>query len=170
MLLAQSRALRAIERDLEQAGAISLQWYDVLLELNAVPDGLRMQDLALRTVVSRTRVSRIVSELEERGLVDRVIDPSDGRASVVTITGAGRQELRRAAPVYLAGIDAHFNRYLTAPSEMRWRARSSASSTPTPTRSILAADGGERSSSCRSARQAVRSPMPTSVRRRAGRT
>lgn len=113
VLLAQSRALRAIERDLEQAGAISLQWYDVLLELNAVPDGLRMQDLAMRTVVSRTRVSRIVSELEERGLVDRAIDPRDGRASLVTITGAGRQELRRAAPVYLAGIDAHFNRYLT---------------------------------------------------------
>ena len=113
VLLAQSRALRAIERDLEQAGAISLQWYDVLLELNAEPNGLRMQDLALRTVVSRTRVSRIVSELEEHGLVDRAIDPSDGRASVVTITGAGRQELRRAAPVYLAGIDAHFNRYLT---------------------------------------------------------
>ncbi|HEX6658129.1 MAG TPA: helix-turn-helix domain-containing protein [Ilumatobacter sp.] len=115
VLLAQSRALRAIERDLEQAGTISLQWYDVLLELNALPDGLRMQDLALRTVVSRTRVSRIVSELEEHGLVERVIDPGDARASVATITAAGRQELRRAAPVYLAGIDAHFNRYLTVP-------------------------------------------------------
>jgi len=115
VLLAQSRALRAIERDLEQAGTISLQWYDVLLELNAVPDGLRMQDLALRTVVSRTRVSRIVAELEEHRLVERAIDPGDARASVATITAAGRQELRRAAPVYLAGIDAHFNRYLTAP-------------------------------------------------------
>jgi DNA-binding MarR family transcriptional regulator len=114
VLLAQSRALRAIERDLEQAGAISLQWYDVLLELNAEYDGLRMQDLALRTVVSRTRVSRIVAELEERGLVERTIDPADGRASIATITVAGRQELRRAAPVYLAGIDDHFNRYLTA--------------------------------------------------------
>jgi DNA-binding MarR family transcriptional regulator len=115
VLLAQSRALRAIERDLEQAGTISLQWYDVLLELNAVRDGLRMQDLALRTVVSRTRVSRIVSELEEHGLVERVIDPGDARASVATITAAGRQELRRAAPLYLDGIDAHFNRYLTVP-------------------------------------------------------
>ena len=113
MLLAQSRALRAIDRDLEQAGTISLQWYDVLLELNAAPDGLRMQDVAMRTVVSRTRVSRIVAELEERGLVERTIDPDDGRAAVATITGEGRQELRRAAPVYLAGIDAHFNRYLT---------------------------------------------------------
>src|SRR5215204_199226 len=114
VLLAQSRALRAIERDLEQAGAISLQWYDVLLELNAVTDGLRMQELALRTVVSRTRVSRIVSELEEDGLVERATDPGDARASVATITPVGRQELRRAAPVYLAGIDAHFNRYLTS--------------------------------------------------------
>jgi DNA-binding MarR family transcriptional regulator len=115
VLLAQSRALRAIERDLEQAGTISLQWYDVLLELNAVPDGLRMQDLALRTVVSRTRVSRIVAELEEHRLIERAIDPGDARASVATITAEGRQELRRAAPVYLAGIDAHFNRYLTVP-------------------------------------------------------
>src|SRR4051812_33584104 len=73
-----------------------------------------MQDLALRTVVSRTRVSRIVAELEDRGLVERMIDPADGRASIATITAAGRQELRRAAPVYLAGIEDHFNRYLTA--------------------------------------------------------
>ena len=114
VLLAQSRAIRAIERDLEQAGAISLQWYDVLLELNAAPDGLRMQELAMRTVVSRTRVSRIVAELEQRGLVERVIDPDDGRASLATITIAGRDEFRRAAPVYMAGIDNHFNRYLTA--------------------------------------------------------
>src|SRR5262245_23220802 len=78
MLLAQSRAMRAIERDLEHAGAISLQCYDVLLELNAVPDGLRMQELGMRTVVSRTRVSRIVAELEQQGLVMRVVDPSDG--------------------------------------------------------------------------------------------
>ena len=113
VLLAQSRALRAIERDLEQAGTISLQWYDVLLELNAAPAGLRMQELGLRTVVSRTRVSRIVSELEEAGLVERATDPNDARAALATITPAGRQELRRAAPIYLAGIDQHFNRYLT---------------------------------------------------------
>jgi DNA-binding MarR family transcriptional regulator len=114
VLLAQSRAIRAIERDLERAGAITLQWYDVLLELNAAPDGLRMQELGMRTVVSRTRVSRIVAELEQRGLVERVIDPDDGRASLAKITVAGRNELRRAAPVYMAGIDEHFNRYMTA--------------------------------------------------------
>ena len=95
VLLAQSRALRAIERDLDDAGVISLAWYDVLLELNAAPDRrLRMQELGLRAVLSRTRVSRIVSELESAGLVERVPDPDDGRATFATITTAGRAALR----------------------------------------------------------------------------
>ena len=114
VLLAQSRALRAIERDLEAAGAISLGWYDVLLELNAAPDGrLRMQDLAARAVLSRTRISRIVSELESAGYVARRADPLDGRASLATITTAGRAVLKQTAPLYLAGIEQHFNRHLT---------------------------------------------------------
>jgi DNA-binding MarR family transcriptional regulator len=114
VLLAQSRALRAIERDMEAAGAISLSWYDVLLELNAAPDRtLRMQDLAARAVLSRTRVSRIVTELEAAGYVERRADPDDGRAALAAITPSGRAALRSAAPIYLAGIEEHFNRYLS---------------------------------------------------------
>jgi DNA-binding MarR family transcriptional regulator len=118
VLLAQSRALRAIERDMAAAGAISLGWYDVLLELNAVRDRqLRMQDLAARAVLSRTRVSRIVGELEQVGYVERRPDPDDGRASLVALTADGREALRRAAPLYLAGIDRHFNQYLSATAQ-----------------------------------------------------
>ena len=114
VLLAQSRALRAIERDMAAAGAISLGWYDVLLELNSALDRqLRMQDLAARAVLSRTRVSRIVGELETVGYVERRADPDDGRASLVVLTADGRAALRRTAPLYLDGIDRHFNRYLS---------------------------------------------------------
>jgi DNA-binding MarR family transcriptional regulator len=114
VLLAQSRAVRAIEADLDEAGVVPLAWYDVLLELEATPGGqLRMQELALRAVLSRTRISRVVAELEAAGLVQRVPDPADGRASLATITDAGRAEFRRAVPVYLQGIDEHFNRHLT---------------------------------------------------------
>ncbi|MCU1397303.1 MAG: regulatory protein MarR [Acidimicrobiales bacterium] len=114
VLLAQSRAMRAIERDLDDAHQISIMWYDVLLELNAA-DGrrLRMQDLAMKAVLSRTRVSRIVTELETAGLVERIVDPEDGRATLAHITADGRRALKRAAPVYLAGIDEHFTRHLT---------------------------------------------------------
>ena len=114
VLLAQSRAMRAIERDLDTSGQISIMWYDVLLELNAA-DGrrLRMQDLAMKAVLSRTRVSRIVTELEAAGLVERIADAEDGRATLARITAQGRSALKRAAPVYLAGIDEHFTRHLT---------------------------------------------------------
>jgi DNA-binding MarR family transcriptional regulator len=114
VLLAQSRAIRAIERDLDAAGQISLTAYDVLLELNAAPDRqLRMQELGLKAVLSRTRVSRIVTELESAGYVERVPDPDDGRATLATLTPTGRAALKQAAPVYLAGIEQHFTRYLS---------------------------------------------------------
>ena len=114
VLRAQNRALRAIEQDLHDQGLIPLSWYDVLLELNAAPDRqLRMQDLAARVVLSRTRVSRLVSELERVGYIERVPDPDDGRATLARITAEGRAARRQAAPVYLAGIEEHFSRHLT---------------------------------------------------------
>ena len=113
LLLAQDAVLRAIDEDLDRAGRISLSWYDVLLELNAAPRRrLRMAELAARVVLSRTRVSRLVDELVERGLVERQPDPDDGRASLAVITRLGSDALRRAAPVYLAGIEKHFTSHL----------------------------------------------------------
>lgn len=113
MLLAHSRSLRAIEADLAQAGTIPLTWYDVLLELRATEEPLRMQELGDRVVLSRTRVSRLVSDLEARGLVERTADASDGRSTLAAITPAGTAALKEAAPVYLAGIERHFTRHLT---------------------------------------------------------
>jgi len=120
VLLTHSRVVRAIERDLDVAGAIPLGWYDVLLELNAAPQRqLRMQELAARAVLSRTRVSRIVTELEGAGHVERRPDPNDRRAWLATLTADGRAALKRAAPLYLAGIDRHFNRLVTADDRRR---------------------------------------------------
>ncbi len=115
MLLAQNAAQRAIEAELAAAGVVSLPWYDVLLELRAAPEmRLRMQDLAERVVLSRTRVSRLVGELEDVGLVRRERDPEDGRAWFAVITDEGRRARRAAAPIYLAAIDRHFTSHLTA--------------------------------------------------------
>jgi len=119
LLLAQNAALRAIEARLAAAGQVPLTWYDVLLELHAAPEGrLRMQELAARVVLSRTRVSRLVDELVRAGLVCREPDPGDGRAAFAVLTGAGRDRLRAAAPAYLEGIREHFARHLD-PGELR---------------------------------------------------
>jgi DNA-binding MarR family transcriptional regulator len=113
LLLAHNRAVRAIESDLSREGTVPLGWYDVLLELAAADGQLRMQELGVRAVLSRTRVSRIVTELEGAGLVERCPDPADGRAALAVITAAGRRAQRETAPVYLDSIERQFTRHLT---------------------------------------------------------
>lgn len=113
MLLASAGAVRAIERDLEERGSVPLTWYDVLLELNSAEDRrLTMSELGERAVLSRTRVSRVVDDLVAAGLVARVPNPDDGRSWFAELTPAGRRELRRTVPHYLAGIEEHFLRHL----------------------------------------------------------
>lgn len=93
---------------------LPITWYDVLLVLNAAPERrLRMTELGAQAVVSRERVSRVVTELERAGLVTRTPNPEDGRSWLTTITPEGRRRLRRAAPVYLRAVEEHYTRHLT---------------------------------------------------------
>jgi DNA-binding MarR family transcriptional regulator len=115
LLVAHSRLVPAIEADLRAAGQVPLSWYDVLLELNAAPDlRLRMSELGQRTVLSRTRVSRVVDELAAAGLAERQPDQADGRSSFAVLTPRGKQALRRAWPVYRQAIHRHLGGRLTA--------------------------------------------------------
>ena len=93
---------------------LPISWYDVLLVLNAAADRrLRMAELGRQAVVSREQVSRVVTELERAGLVERQPNPDDKRSSYAAITAAGRRRLRSAAPTYLAAIEEHFSQHLT---------------------------------------------------------
>jgi len=115
LLVAHSRLVPAMERDLRAAGQVSLSWYDVLLELNAAPGRrLRMSDLGERAVLSRTRVSRVVDELAAAGLAERQPDPADGRSSFAVLSPSGRNALRRAWPVYREAIRTHLRAGLSA--------------------------------------------------------
>ena len=104
-----------IERTMQAETGLPFAWYDVLLELNAArPERrLRMQELGDRVTISRSRVSRVVDELERAGYVERLPDPVDRRASFAAITPEGRAALRKAAPVYLAAVEAEFLSHLT---------------------------------------------------------
>ena len=103
-----------LNKELEAARGLPLSWYDVLLELNAAPDRrLRMQELGNRVVLSRSQASRVVDELARAGLAYREPDPADRRGAYAVLADAGRAALRSAAPVYLAGIGAHFTDHLS---------------------------------------------------------
>jgi DNA-binding MarR family transcriptional regulator len=113
LLRTHASVVPKLERRLAQHG-LPLPWYDVLLVLNsAAGRRLRMSELGARAVLSRERVSRVVTELERAGLVAREANPDDGRSWFATVTPAGRSRLRAAAPVYLSGIQRHFGRHLS---------------------------------------------------------
>ncbi len=54
---------------------------------------LRISELALREGVSQPGMTTVINRLTEEGLAERFADPTDGRAILVRITGAGRQVL-----------------------------------------------------------------------------
>ena len=115
LLLAQNAVLRAIDEDLAAGGGVPIHVYDVLLELNAAPGRrLRMKDLASRTVLTRSRISKLVDELAADGLVERHADATDRRGSFVVISATGRGALKRSAPIYLDSIERHFMSHLSA--------------------------------------------------------
>jgi DNA-binding MarR family transcriptional regulator len=104
-----------LDRELKDAHELPLTWYDILLELNAAPGRrLTMGDLGRRAGVSRTRTVRVVDELVRAGLVVREQHPDDRRSAYATLTDEGRRRFREAAPTYLAGIERHFSRHLSA--------------------------------------------------------
>jgi DNA-binding MarR family transcriptional regulator len=124
LLQVQAAVVRRLEERLEAHRLVPVAQYDVLLELNAAPGRrLRMQQLSDRVVLSRSRVSRVVDEMERSGLVRREPDPDDRRGSYAVITDDGRAALRKAAPVYLQGIDEEFLAHLT-PGERKALERS----------------------------------------------
>jgi DNA-binding MarR family transcriptional regulator len=57
---------------------------------------IRLADLAKQEFVSAPSTTRLVAELERRGLVTRTTDPDDGRAFLIEATPAGEAEVLRA--------------------------------------------------------------------------
>ena len=53
------------------------------------PDGDRLTSLAERADMTKQAVGEAVSELERIGYVERVPDPSDGRAKIIRLTERG---------------------------------------------------------------------------------
>jgi DNA-binding MarR family transcriptional regulator len=86
---------------------------------------LSPSEVADRERIKRPTATRIVRHLQAAGLVERVRDPEDGRASILTITSDGRSLLRRLRArktAYLAqrldGLDEEDRRTLERAAEL----------------------------------------------------
>ena len=90
--------VRDLDADLERDHGISLRAHEVLLVLALFAPGgrLRMAELNGRTPLSQSRVSRLVAELEARGLVKR--SPADGDDRAVEDRHEERHAHQRQRP------------------------------------------------------------------------
>ena len=63
-----------------------------------------IKELAARERLNATMVSRIITALQELGLIDRLAHPDDRRAALVTLTTGGRQTLDRVRAERTRGL------------------------------------------------------------------
>jgi DNA-binding MarR family transcriptional regulator len=98
--------------EMESDAGIPMRWYDVLIHLEEVPNGLRMKDLAERILYSKSGFTNVVDRMEEEGLVKRVRPENDRRSILVVLTDAGREKMEEARRCHREGLDEHFSRHL----------------------------------------------------------
>jgi DNA-binding MarR family transcriptional regulator len=69
----------------------TLPRFDLMAQLERAPEGLKMNELSRRMMVTGGNVTGITDQLAAEGLVDRVDVEGDRRAYRVRLTGKGRK-------------------------------------------------------------------------------
>ena len=70
--------------------ATTLPRFDLLAQLDRVPQGLTLGDLSRRMMVSNGNLTGLVERLAADGLVERRAHPADRRAALVRLSPAGQ--------------------------------------------------------------------------------
>lgn len=97
---------QVLDRALKDEVGLNHARYAILIMLSGQVDGgaTTMTELARIAGLSRSRLSHALDSLEERGWVQRTSCNRDKRTLTATLTPAGRDVLRGAAPVHVEQI------------------------------------------------------------------
>jgi DNA-binding MarR family transcriptional regulator len=104
LCLAAQRAARTLARRFDRAfqvvGLTNGQ-FSLMMPLN-VEEPMRLGRLAAFLAMDRTTLTAALKSLERRGLITVGVDENDGRARRLSLTGAGRETLAAAIPIWRA--------------------------------------------------------------------
>ena len=91
----------------------TLPRFDLMAQLERAPDGLKMNELSRRMMVTGGNVTGLTDKLVAEGLVERHEDPGDRRAYTVRLTPEGKRQFRAMAKAHecwvvelFGGLDA----------------------------------------------------------------
>jgi DNA-binding MarR family transcriptional regulator len=100
--LLHGRIEARIERALQSRHGLSVREYSLLDVLSRQHDGegghLQMKQIADAVVLSQSATTRLVTRLEDRGLLERYLCPTDRRGIYTNVTGTGLTLLTEARP------------------------------------------------------------------------
>jgi DNA-binding MarR family transcriptional regulator len=109
----------ALDQQLQRDAGITHFEYMVLSSLSEAPDRtLRMSDLAALARGSLSRLSHVVSRLEQRGWVRREPCPGDGRYINAVLTEEGWAKIAATAPGHVGAVRKHLVDVLS-PEQLR---------------------------------------------------
>ena len=95
----------ALDAHLQHTCGISLVEYQVIAALSVAPEcTARLSKLAEFTASSLSRLSNVVTRLEERGWMRRTPDPVDGRYTLGVLTDLGWGKVLAASPGHLGEV------------------------------------------------------------------
>lgn len=99
-----------IERALQAAHDLSVREFSLLEVLSRQHDGigghLQMNQVAAAVVLSQSATTRLVTRLEDRGLLARYLCPTDRRGIYTDVSPAGLELLARARPTHDTALRA----------------------------------------------------------------
>ena len=91
LLFVAHRALEQRAGDAVLAAGFDITLAQARIAARIGPDGTRLSDLAAQARVTKQSAGFLVDQLEAAGYVERVPDPSDGRARLVRLTARAEQ-------------------------------------------------------------------------------
>jgi DNA-binding MarR family transcriptional regulator len=112
LIRAHRSALCSVERALRGADLPTLEWYDVLLELER-GGPLRSRDLQDRLLLAQYNLSRLLDRMESEKLISRERCSEDARCQWVRVTDKGKSLRKRMWPVYSSAIEEALGAKLT---------------------------------------------------------
>ena len=113
---------RRLDSDLVRTVGLTANEYTTLMCLSEAPRReLRMSDLASAAALSASRMTRLVDDLQSRGLVGKRASSEDGRGNIAKLTPAGMAKLKTAWPAHLASVRSRVFDHVDAATVTRRR-------------------------------------------------
>ena len=103
-----------LDAQLRDDADLSLAEYHALSQISEAPDRtIRLSDLAARTNMTLSHLSRVITRMMDAGWVTRTPDPTDGRYTLGTLTEAGWQKVAETAPGHVEAVQRAIFDHLT---------------------------------------------------------